>query len=357
MKEILIQHIKTHPAITTQDILKLCYQATFGAEHLLMDREKAFLYFDKEWQMTPETDEPMVEILSCNYARLNLGAWKRAGLPAEWLFRMFFSTASTPSSATVADLQSRLEQVDALTASAQLPFSKAKWDEACVEYWKMGGGAVHHSEQYRMIEKPAYRLVHRRYLELIPILEKIAHVENEKVRTVTVAIDGRAASGKTTLADKLAVILDTDVIHMDDFFLPPELRSRERLAQAGGNVHYERFATEVVPYLKNNASFDYSIFSCQKMQLDGNRTIRASKWRVIEGSYSHHPELSAYMDVKVFCTVSSEEQRRRILVRNGEQMAEMFAQRWIPMEEKYFSSYKIKDCSDIIIDTEKGGQI
>ena len=68
MKEILIQHIKTHPAITTQDILKLCYQATFGAEHLLMDREKAFLYFDKEWQMTPETDEPMVEILSCNYA-------------------------------------------------------------------------------------------------------------------------------------------------------------------------------------------------------------------------------------------------------------------------------------------------
>ena len=60
-----------------------------------------------------------------------------------------------------------------------------------------------------------------------------------------IAIDGRAASGKSTLAQQLGELLDADVIHMDDFFLPPSLRTKERLSEPGGNVHYERFAEEV----------------------------------------------------------------------------------------------------------------
>ena len=38
-----------------------------------------------------------------------------------------------------------------------------------------------------------------------------------------IAIDGRCAAGKTTLAARLAKELGGDVIHMDDFFLPPAL--------------------------------------------------------------------------------------------------------------------------------------
>ena len=43
---------------------------------------------------------------------------------------------------------------------------------------------------------------------------------------------------------------------------------------------------------------------------------------------------------------------RRILLRNGEGMAQMFAQRWIPMEEHYFSTYQICQQADIVINTE-----
>ena len=58
---------------------------------------------------------------------------------------------------------------------------------------------------------------------------------------VLVAIDGRCAAGKTTLAASLQAQLECNVFHMDDFFLRPEQRTSERLHQPGGNVDYERF--------------------------------------------------------------------------------------------------------------------
>ena len=42
----------------------------------------------------------------------------------------------------------------------------------------------------------------------------------EEGRVKVIAIDGRCASGKTTLARELAERLGAGVIHMDDFFLP-----------------------------------------------------------------------------------------------------------------------------------------
>ena len=76
-------------------------------------------------------------------------------------------------------------------------------------------------------------------------------IQSHPKRPLRVAIDGGSASGKTTLANRLGQELGCPVVHMDDFFLPPMLRSDDRLNQPGGNVHYERFAAEVLPGLKN----------------------------------------------------------------------------------------------------------
>ena len=56
-----------------------------------------------------------------------------------------------------------------------------------------------------------------------------------------VAIDGRCASGKSTLAAYLKSALACSVIHMDHFFLQPHQRTEKRLREPGGNVDYERF--------------------------------------------------------------------------------------------------------------------
>lgn len=94
-----------------------------------------------------------------------------------------------------------------------------------------------------------------------------------------IAMDGRAAAGKTTLAEELAVTLGGAVVHMDDFFLPGELRTPERLAAPGGNVHAERFVEEVCLICGGGEAFRY-------------RRLTATEWTITAGGNSdgsgHH---------------------------------------------------------------------
>ena len=162
-----------------------------------------------------------------------------------------------------------------------------------------------------------------------------------------IAIDGRAASGKTTLAKRLEIEFGAGVIHMDDFFLPPELRTEERLSTPGGNVHYERFAEEVLPKLHCPEEFSYGKFDCSVMQINGEVTVGASCVRVVEGAYAFHPYFGCYSDIRIFSDIEYEEQLRRIKARNGDEKLETFKNRWIPLEEKYFEAYGIREKSTL----------
>lgn len=342
-----IEQIKKHPSIMPRDVVKMCYQAAFGAEHLLMDVAAAKRYFDAEFASVNPRQGELFECLSDEICRVDLGAWKACGMPSEWLFRMFVASATTKQGSCERFL-SYLSRVETCLTECNAAFSFDEWQDYLAEYKRSEMGAVHHSDRYRESEAPSYRVVNRRFLRVLPILQKAAELSCGTEARV-IAIDGRAASGKTTLSSLLRVVLDAEVIHMDDFFLPPELRTKERLAEAGGNVHYERFLSEVISKVRSLIPFSYRIFDCGTMDYCGEREISASSWRVVEGSYSHHNELGQYADLRVFCTVSEEEQMQRIIARDGEKLAEMFRNRWIPMEEKYFETFDIEKKADIII--------
>lgn len=342
-EDLLREQFSKHPAMQIQDIVKLSYQAAYGAEHLLSDMDAAYRYFIQEFESTAPAETELYENISPDFARVNIAAWKQRGLPARWLFEMFKASVA-PADNGRERLLENLKRAETLLPCAKI--SKVAWLEYITEYEKRSMPAVHHSEQYRRAEKPAYRLVHRRLLRLLPGLERLSTVQTYPC---VIAIDGRAGSGKSTLASELAQILDAGLVHMDDFFLPPELRTAERLSAPGGNVHYERFSEEVLPKLHSSAAFDYNVFSCSLMKLDGVRTVKASDYRIVEGSYSMHPELGDYAALKVFSTVEPEEQLRRVRLRDGERAAEMFVSRWIPMEEKYFRHFDIAEKGDIII--------
>ena len=110
-----------------------------------------------------------------------------------------------------------------------------------------------------------------------------------------IAIDGRAGSGKSSLADQLVALLPASVIRVDDFFLPPDLRTPDRLAEPGGNFHYEHFRTEVLPCLRQGESFSYRKFDCRTMSYQGEITIPPSSWILVEGAYS----LSRQLDLSL----------------------------------------------------------
>ncbi len=334
----LQEQLRLHPSMQPRDVIKLCYQAARGAEHLLADTTRARAYFDQEYAATPaDASLPLFEPISENVARVNIAAWKAASLPAEWLFRMFVHTASVPMGGAKL-LAQYIEEASAIVGDAM-----PGWADALSAWREAGMPAVHHSEAYRAGEHPAYRIVNGRFQCILPLIEHLHRSPDVRV----IAIDGRAASGKTTKAVLLSAVLDAPVIHMDDFFLPPALRTEERLAQPGGNVHYERFAEEVVPFLRTGEAFAYRVFDCGQMDFGGTQKIPAAPIRIVEGSYAHHPELGNYADLRVFTSVDAKDQMSRILRRNGEKMAEMFRTRWIPMEEAYFTAFDIPEKADL----------
>lgn len=341
-----------HPVMEPVDVMKLCFQAAFGAEHLLEDREAAYQYLLRECdQVQPEQSEPLYESISGDVCRVNLRAWKYRKLPVEWFFQMFAATAARPPQGGMAMFQNCLQEVSELADTGTFHFSRKEWEEFLRDYPADNPVAVHHSEAYRQTERPAYRLVCTRFLRIFPVLEAIctAGTNAGAPGRCVIAIDGRCASGKSTLADQLAMITGAGVIHMDDFFLPSELRTEARLKEPGGNVHYERFLKEVLPALSRGGDFSYRRFDCSRMELGEERKVSGNGILIVEGAYSCHPKLEEYMTLRVFSDVESVEQLRRIGIRDGELALETFKRRWIPMEENYFAAYGIREQADIIL--------
>lgn len=182
------------------------------------------------------------------------------------------------------------------------------------------------------------------------ILQKINAVYNTK-SPLLIAIDGRCASGKTTLSNYLQKELNCNVIHMDYFFLRPEQRTKQRLLQAGGNVDYERFYEEVLLPLKSGKSFYYRPYDCHSEKMAEAIFVPYCPITIIEGSYSCHPTLQKQYDIKIFLSVEPEEQINRIKKRNGEKAVNAFRQKWIPLEEHYFSTYNIKENCELYFET------
>lgn len=172
-------------------------------------------------------------------------------------------------------------------------------------------------------------------------------IQNWKGETLLIALDGRCASGKTTLAAALQEKTGCNVIHMDDFFLRPEQRTQRRMEEPGGNVDYERFLEEVMLPLSRGEAFSYRPYDCKKKALVDVISVTPKTITVVEGAYSCHPVLWDYYDLHVFLSVEREEQLRRIRRRNGEEAVERFRDLWIPLEEHYFTAYRIEERCDL----------
>lgn len=188
----------------------------------------------------------------------------------------------------------------------------------------------------------------RLYEKIEELLQKEAALFQEEISPVStpllVAIDGRCGAGKTTLSACLQEQFGWIVLHMDHFFLRPELRTEERLRTPGGNIDCERFLEEVLlPLKKGETEVSYRPYDCHRQELTEPVLIKPGAVCLIEGSYSCHPVLWDNYDLHIFLTIDAEEQMRRIIGRNGADGAKAFRERWIPLEEQYFASYRIEE--------------
>lgn len=343
---LLLQEWDTHPQAQLCDLFKFCYQSAFGGGHLLTDQDAAWQLFCREWDETAPSAQDAFTPLGGGFARFAIGPAKALGLPKEAYFRIFAQSAATLPPDGHARFDAAVRELCALCAEDVLPFAQAEAEDFYAGWLAAGSRPFSHSAEYRAAYAPAYRVVNADYAMLLPLLARVWPLREEGG---TLAIEGRCGSGKTSLAARLSQLLDAPIVHMDDFFVPFAERTPARYQEPGGNVDYARFASEVLPFLGSGRAFSYGAFSCRTGRIEQSIKIAASPLVIVEGVYAMHPRFGSPYDVTAFCDVLPESQRGRILRRDGEELLRAFQERWIPLEEAYFSAYHIRERCDFVL--------
>lgn len=352
MQEFVLGEVQKHPNAAPKDILEMCFCVAYASAHIPKDRTEAKTRLLAEFARTQATGVALFENFSNTCVRASVSAWKDRGLPAQWLFELSLLAAEQAKHDPEALLKELIGCVSRLAGAGLLPFGAQAWLECVGAGLKNGHMAQRHSDKHKNNTTPAYGLIKAEHICVLAVLERAAALSPSQTPHV-LAIDGRAASGKTSTANLLKQILKASVIRMDDFFLPGDLRTPERLDESGGNVHYERFIAEVLPFLKTGTGFDYRVFDCKAMDYGQTRRIKPSDWMIVEGAYSCHPIFGDYADLRVFCDVEPNLQMQRIIERNGNDAAKMFFERWIPMEERYLKTERVRKRADVVIRAPK----
>lgn len=338
--------------MTAIDYYKLIYQHHFGVRHNLIEEKKSLNRLVDEYNQISEDllgQEHYYEEIGNGYVRINLGSEKvgRHLLPA--INKLFIATGRRKEG-KIEDFEGNLHLALELSREGKLKVNSVEMEEVIALYKSKDYPAVSHSAIYRKHYAPHYRLLDANYVPYIEAIAAITELEQRDENQI-IAIEGRCGSGKSTFASIIKTLFDCNIFHMDDFFLPKELKTRERLNELGGNVHYERVLDQVVEPLKKEKEVKLIPFNCSINELEQAVGIPYKKLNFIEGVYCLHPELDTYYDYKIFMTVDEEMQITRIRERSGEEKLHKFVNEWIPLEERYFKELNIEEKAALVIDT------
>lgn len=159
---IVDHHRRTYTQMELDDVYKLIYQGTLGAEHALHDTMAAKKYLFDEFRnidTTAFSEEPLTEVISTDSSlvRINLRPFKRQGgdVQALWGVVMTGAHVMNPKSVLIRNWKSVCGTL------SKPPFT---WTPGAIADFNrkvenLHYPAMHHSETYTKTYKPAYRVV------------------------------------------------------------------------------------------------------------------------------------------------------------------------------------------------------
>lgn len=319
--DLIKQHQKNYPLMTIQDHIKLAYQCAYGPYHMHADFDRILSYLKEE----SKNDHQKVEYLVNGYARF----YYDKNTDLDLLARLFF-------------LSMEKSDNDDLFLSYLDDIRYYFNTNETIDYLKDGIRAISHSDIYRLNYQPHYRLIKKDYASYYDVIKAINDLKKDHI---TIAIDGMCASGKSELANILSNVFDLEIVHMDDFYLPKKLRKEDWFEAIAGNMNLEYFKRHVL-----GDKLDYQKFDCQTQSYFDHIIKDKPKILLIEGTYSLHPQLIDYYDLKIFLKCSKDKQILRLLQREID--IENFTKIWIKKETDYFEQLKIIDQCDLVINTD-----
>ena len=337
--------IKNIETCTPQDALKFIYQKTMGNGHLLSNANNCIASLEKERQSFSKTTDIPFTFLGNGFCRLHLNNLQVNELSNSTLYNMMTYSQKffTPNKL---EFIKHIDWLKEQSVQSNLDFSLNELQEFLSKYNLERCPPFSHSEKYKQLVNPSYRVVLSDFGQFLPFIVEI----EKKVlsqQPIIIVIDGDCGGGKSTFASHLTALYNAQIIQMDSFFLPPNLRTENRLLLSGGNIDYKRFIEQVLnPLCKGQSTnINYQQYNCKTGQYI-TQELPFSNVIIIEGSYALHPKFLPYYNklntLTCFIKVSLENQHKRLQKRNPS-LFPQFIEKWIPMEKQYHQAYSISE--------------
>jgi len=169
LNRILADQYRRYPCLQIVDLYKLLHQASMGSEHAVSDEAGVRAWLEKEMAtMGTGPEEPLIDDISPagEIVRVHLRPYVAAGHNPQTLLDAFLRTAREYRG-SIERLQRYGEMTEQMAFAEQLPFQPAQIGEFMQRMAQQGFPAVHHSQVYERLYRPAYRIVLRTFLEPI----------------------------------------------------------------------------------------------------------------------------------------------------------------------------------------------
>jgi hypothetical protein len=168
LRKILTDQLARYPRMEVQDLYKFLHQAAMGSEHAVRDTAMARDWLRREIANLDSVSvrEPLMEPLSPDgqLVRVNLRPYLESGGKPEALLRAFVRTANEYPGEP-ATLERYWLIAEAMCSEGELPFLRTEMESFFAARRDQGFPAVHHSEDYGQLYRPAYRVIQREFLQ------------------------------------------------------------------------------------------------------------------------------------------------------------------------------------------------
>ncbi len=163
--------------------------------------------------------------------------------------------------------------------------------------------------------------------------------------TRILTIDGRAGSGKTTLASDLFLYFSTsrkvEIIHMDDLYGGWDDALTSRLT---GTL------IAIVEKVREGEAFTQHIYNWHTASFDATKSLTPPEVLIIEGVGSGQSAIRDDVAAAIWMEISPETGLRRVLDRDGETISEEMKQ-WQMMEARHFEIEQTFENADFVLST------
>lgn len=189
---VILDHVQRYPGMEPVDLYKLLHQGALGAEHAVPDAEAARSWLQQEIASlgAAPPGERLVEGIAPGgvHVRVHLRPFLAAAGDAEALLQAFLETAGRGAGAGAgagAGLEAALEAALELAAGGELPWSPATLSALFSDLAAQGYPARHHSDEYRRLYAPAYRVISGDLVEGLLASARLARAAPRRSRCST----------------------------------------------------------------------------------------------------------------------------------------------------------------------------